>query len=54
MMLDWLADRHGLPECAEAGRRIDTAVARVLAEGRFRPEDRGVGTVMTLFDREDE
>lgn len=41
MMLDWLAERHGLPECAEAGRRIDAAVAHVLAEGRPRPVDLG-------------
>ena len=41
MMLDWLADRHRLPACAEAGRRIDAAVAHVLAEGRVRPVDLG-------------
>ena len=41
MMLDWLAERHGRPECAEAGRRIDAAVADVLAEGRPRPVDLG-------------
>ena len=41
MMLDWLAERHGLPECAETGRRIDAAVASVLAEGRPRPVDLG-------------
>ena len=41
MMLDWLADRHRLPACAEAGRRIDAAVADVLAEGRVRPVDLG-------------
>ena len=41
MMLDWFAERHGLPECAEAGRRIDAAVADVLTEGRPRPVDLG-------------
>ena len=41
MMLDWLADRHRLPVCAEVGRRIDAAVAHVLAEGRVRPVDLG-------------
>ncbi len=41
MMLDWLADRHRRPTCAEAGRRIDAAVADVLAEARFRPVDLG-------------
>ena len=41
MMLDWLAERHDAPACAEAGRRIDAAVATVLAEGRVRPADLG-------------
>ena len=41
MMLGWLADRHHLPACAEAGRRIDAAVAAVLAAGRPRPVDLG-------------
>ena len=43
MMLDWLAERHGVEPCAEAGRRIDAAVAAVLAEGRPRPVDLGGG-----------
>ena len=46
MMLDWLAVRHGVPACAEAGQRIDAAVAAVLAEGRVRPVDLG-GTAGT-------
>ena len=41
MMLDWLAGRHDAPGCAEAARRIDTAVATVLAEGQARPADLG-------------
>ena len=41
MMLDWLAERHDVPACAEAGRQIDAAVAAVLAEGRARPADLG-------------
>ena len=41
MMLDWLAERHEVPACAEAARRIDAAVAAVLAEGRARPVDLG-------------
>ena len=41
MMLDWLADRHAAPACAEAGRRIDAAVAAVLADSRVRPVDLG-------------
>ena len=41
MMLDWLADRHRLPECAAVSRGIDAAVEAVLAEGRTRPVDLG-------------
>ena len=41
MMLDWLAERHRVEACAEAGRRIDAAVAAVLAAGRPRPPDLG-------------
>ena len=41
MMLDWLAERHGVEACAEAGRRIDVAVAAVLAAGCPRPVDLG-------------
>ena len=41
MMLDWLADQHDMPACAEAGRRIGAAVAAVLAEGQPRPVDLG-------------
>ena len=41
MMLDWLADRHEVPACAEAGRRIDAAVTVVLADGHPRPVDLG-------------
>ena len=43
MMLDWLAERHGVEACAEAGRRIEAAVAAVLAAGRPRPVDLGGG-----------
>src|SRR5260370_8340809 len=32
MMLDWLADKHGLEGAAEAAERIDTAVANAYAE----------------------
>ena len=41
MMLDWLAERHGVDACAGAGRRIDAAVAAVLAAGSPRPADLG-------------
>ena len=33
MMLDWLADKHGLEGAAEAGERIERAVDKVYAEG---------------------
>src|SRR5471030_1577130 len=33
MMLDWLADRHGLEGAAEAGERIERAVDKVYADG---------------------
>src|SRR5438552_3762780 len=33
MMLDWLADKHGLEAAAEAGERIERAVDKAYAEG---------------------
>jgi len=33
MMLDWLADKHGLQSVAEAGERIERAVDKAYAEG---------------------
>ncbi|MGA9301675.1 MAG: isocitrate/isopropylmalate family dehydrogenase, partial [Bradyrhizobium sp.] len=33
MMLDWLADNHGLEQAAEAGERIERAVDKVYAQG---------------------
>jgi len=41
MMLDWLAERHAVPACAQAAAAIDTAVARTLAEGAALPVDLG-------------
>ena len=41
MMLDWLGERHGVEACADSGRRIDTAVAAVLAAGSPRTADLG-------------
>ncbi|MBF2759839.1 MAG: isocitrate/isopropylmalate dehydrogenase family protein [Ectothiorhodospiraceae bacterium AqS1] len=41
MMLDWLAQRRESPQCANAARRIDEAVATMLAAGRVRPVDLG-------------
>lgn len=33
MMLDWLADKHGLERAAEAGERIERAVDKIYADG---------------------
>ena len=33
MMLDWLADKHGLEGAAEAGERIEQAVDQAYAGG---------------------
>ncbi|MBR0933859.1 isocitrate/isopropylmalate dehydrogenase family protein [Bradyrhizobium jicamae] len=33
MMLDWLADKHGLDSATEAGQRIERAVDKVYADG---------------------
>jgi 3-isopropylmalate dehydrogenase len=33
MMLDWLADKHGLESAAQAGERIERAVDKVYADG---------------------
>jgi 3-isopropylmalate dehydrogenase len=41
MMLDWLGRRHGNADLRAAAQRIDTAVARVLADGRVLPVDQG-------------
>ena len=41
MMLDWLGETKHDPAAAEAGRRIEAAVAKVLAEGRVRTPDLG-------------
>jgi len=36
MMLDWLADRHGLEAAAEASERIERAVDKVYATASSR------------------
>jgi 3-isopropylmalate dehydrogenase len=41
MMLDWLGETRADPAAAEAGRRVESAVARVLADGRTRTPDLG-------------
>ena len=40
MMLDWLADRHGIEAAAEAGERIERAVDKAYAGG-IRPMEFG-------------
>ena len=42
MMLDWLADKHGLEQAAEAGERIERAVDKVYADG-IKPMEFGGG-----------
>ena len=41
MMLDWLGERHADPLAARAARRVEAAVAAVLADGRTLPADLG-------------
>ncbi len=41
MMLDWLGDRHSDADATAAGRGIEEAVARVLAEGNCSTPDLG-------------
>ncbi|MGE0287953.1 MAG: isocitrate/isopropylmalate dehydrogenase family protein [Bradyrhizobium sp.] len=40
MMLDWLADKHGVESAAEAGERIEQAVDKAYADG-IRPTELG-------------
>ena len=42
MMLDWLADKHGLESAAEAGERIERAVDKAYADG-IKPMEFGGG-----------
>jgi 3-isopropylmalate dehydrogenase len=46
MMLDWLGQTRNDPDAAAAGRTLEMAVAKVLADGRFRTRDLG-GTTGT-------
>jgi 3-isopropylmalate dehydrogenase len=46
MMLDWLGEKHNDDAAADAGRRIEGAVARVLADGHTLTPDLG-GTAGT-------
>jgi isocitrate/isopropylmalate dehydrogenase len=41
MMLDWLGERHGDAETTLAARRIESAVAEILREGKVLTSDLG-------------
>ncbi len=41
MMLDWLAERHGIPQLAEATEMLDRAIERGFFEERLRPMEFG-------------
>jgi 3-isopropylmalate dehydrogenase len=41
MMLDWLADKHGLGACRKAARRLEAAVDAAFAGGELLPFDLG-------------
>jgi 3-isopropylmalate dehydrogenase len=48
MLLDWLGRRHEHPGMIAAGAAIETAVSRVLAEGKALPVDQG-GSATTVL-----
>lgn len=51
MMLDWLGRRHAHADLIKAGLAIETAVVRVLEEGKILPVDQGgSGTTAQLGD----
>ena len=41
MMLEWLGERRSDNDARQAAEKIESAVARVLAEGRALPQDLG-------------
>jgi 3-isopropylmalate dehydrogenase len=41
MMLEWLAERHGLPACREAAAVLSSAVERAFQQGRVTPFEFG-------------
>ncbi|NQW08993.1 MAG: isocitrate/isopropylmalate dehydrogenase family protein [Alphaproteobacteria bacterium] len=41
MMLEWLGEQHGVPDCARAGRVIEAAVDHAFAAGTLRPAEFG-------------
>jgi len=51
LLLDWLGRRHQDPALTQAAERIDTAVSRVLSEGKTMPVDQGgVATTSQVGD----
>jgi len=41
MMLEWLGDQHGVPDCGRAGRVLDQAVTCAFADGTLKPVELG-------------
>jgi 3-isopropylmalate dehydrogenase len=41
MMLEWLADRHRVPECAQAAADVVAAIERAFADGSLVPIEHG-------------
>jgi 3-isopropylmalate dehydrogenase len=41
MMLDWLGDRHDVPDCERAARELRRAVERAFADGTLVPVEYG-------------
>ena len=51
MMLDWLGDRHGVPDCSRAGEELTRAVEQAFADGTLVPVECG-GTAGTHVIRD--
>ena len=41
MMLEWLGEQHGVPDCVRAGRVIEAAVDHAFADGALKPAEFG-------------
>lgn len=41
LMLDWLGERHGIPQMNEAADLLNSAIERAFAQGRLRPMEFG-------------
>ncbi len=44
MMLDWLGEQHGLPNCIEAGNLLVRGIEQAFAGGTLRPTELGGGS----------